>query len=102
MVTTYVYADLRYDDKTVLSILGDRKMLAETPLIQQFINEGKLEGKIEGKIEAIYTVIESRFGSVPEGLSAKLAQIRDLDRLSDLLRLCSVCETVEAIERELE
>ena len=82
----------------VLTLTACTGSESEDPVVQQFINEGK----IAGKIEAILTVIESRFGPVPEALSSKLEQITDLDRLSNLLRLCLSCETVEAIERELE
>ena len=49
--TIFVYADLRFGSDPVLKILGDRKVLAETPLIKQFIAEGRQDGLQKGRQE---------------------------------------------------
>lgn len=98
LATTYVYADLRFDDEAVLKILGERKVLADTPLIQEFINEGRVETRREDTL----AVIEARFGAVPAKLSEKLEQIKDLHRLSELHQLALTCENIEIFKRELK
>ena len=79
-------------------------MLAETPLIKQFIAEGRQEGLLEGKREALIDNIRkayvSRFGK--SNTLLQLDEIHDGDRLSDLFSLVLECKDSDAFLRGLD
>ena len=51
--------------------------------------------------DIILTILESRFGSVPEEVVLALIAIRDIDRLDELVGVTAVCPDLEAFRREL-
>ena len=70
-------------------------------LEQQFREEGKLEGKLEGKREALLTTLESRFGALPQGLTAEVQKNTDPASLDQLFLQSLVCGSLEEFSRAL-
>ena len=109
LTTTFVYADLRFGSDPALKILGERNVLAETPMIKQLVQEAKREGQRDGErdgavkraIEDIVKILESRFGPVASDVLAKLQLVRDQDRLSELFAISLNCKDEKTFIREL-
>jgi phenylpyruvate tautomerase PptA (4-oxalocrotonate tautomerase family) len=49
--------------------------------------EGVTEGRKQGLIEGLLNALETRFGAVPESVSAQLKEVRDESRLRQAIRL---------------
>jgi hypothetical protein len=60
--------------------------------------DGKAEGKAEGKRESVLSVLEVRFGDVPEALVHAVNAVTDVELLSGLLREAAAVESLEAFE----
>jgi hypothetical protein len=67
--------------------------MSESPVLQNLLAENTQD--------FILTILESRFGSVPEGVVLALIAIRDNDRLRELVRVTAVCPDLEAFRREI-
>jgi len=65
----------------------------ETMTLAQKIRE---EGREEGMRRAIWSLLQIRFGMVPEGLREELDHITDMERLESLHRNAACCTNVEA------
>ena len=105
LVTTHVYANLRFGDVDALKILGDRKMLAETPLIQKFIEQGREEGieqgMAKGNANAALEILTHRFRTIPKGLISKLNQVSNFKESSKLPTLALSCKDLKEFEKSL-
>lgn len=68
---------------TLLEKQHGRKLVSPTATwaLKKGRSEGRLEGRVEGQREALRTVLEARFGEVPENLEAELPTGQDLDVL---------------------
>lgn len=60
-----------------------RKLVSPTATwaLKKGRSEGRLEGRVEGQREALRTVLEARFGEVPDHLKTDLPTGQNLDAL---------------------
>ena len=64
---------------------------------EKFIKEGLQQGLIEGLEKAVFDIIESRFGNVPEDLRKKIENLKDADKLRDLLKKVLVVSDIQEV-----
>ena len=83
LAVTQVLSKLRYNDPRLLTILGGRKTMIESPLIQELVAERMQE--------AILDVLEVRFGPVPQDVAAAVQTIQEDQRLKELLKFAAGC-----------
>jgi predicted transposase YdaD len=105
LAVVQVLAGLRYNDPKLFQILGGRKAMIESPVLQElrkeWTTEGKLEGKLEGKRDAIAKVLQARFGSVASALDPELKAVQD-DRLDNLLDTAATCRGLASFRMRLK
>lgn len=97
-VVTQVLASLRYNDPGLLDILGGKKAMIESPLIQEIVSEAQLKTAHED----ILGVLQTRFKTVPSDIKAALCAILDRKRLRDLLSLAVTCPHLDAFRGALQ
>ena len=68
-------------------------------MVESFLTEAEARGEARGEIRAILTVLQSRFGPVPESIRGKLSSITDPERLE---RLAAKIGTVQTLEEFAE
>lgn len=89
LAVTQVLTRLRYNDPRLLAILGGQNAMIDSPLIQELISERAHK--------LIITVLETRFGPVPDDITALLATTIDDDaRLNELARVAASCDDLDA------
>jgi hypothetical protein len=79
IAVTQVFARPRYKDPSLLTVLGGKTVMIESPLIQEIVAERRQKD--------ILRVLAIRFGPVPAGLAAELGEILNesvLDAIVDL------------------
>jgi hypothetical protein len=101
----------RREERTLLDLMlakarqskfGERERVTTmgVSLVEQWKSEGKAEGKAEGETETaremLVTVLETRFGSLPEAIRQTLAEA-DVESLKDWHRLALTAPTLEAV-----
>jgi hypothetical protein len=120
LAVTQIFTWLRFKDKQLLQRLGGRKMIAESELVQEIVEELVEEraqkrlaeaeerlreqvgaARTEGEIKAIMTLLEDRFGELPEDLPARLRELQDEAKVTALVRTAARCRDVAAFETEL-
>lgn len=94
LVVTQILTSLRYNDLQLLSILGGRETMIKFPVIQEFVAERARRD--------LLTVLETRFGRVPQDLDEAIEAIEDDDELAALLRKAVSCADVDAFRVEIE
>jgi hypothetical protein len=94
LVVPQVLTQLRYNDPELLSLLGGRKLMIESLLIQEFV-AGRMH-------KDILTFLAARFGKLPAGISPALARILDEDRLEELTSWAAVRPDAAAFQSRLE
>jgi hypothetical protein len=87
LAVTHVLAFLRYNDVDLLTILGGRKVMLESPLIQDLL--------ADRAHQYIGTVLEARFGDVPHDLVEGIESVVDEKRLKGLVRLAASCPDLD-------
>jgi hypothetical protein len=92
-----VFAQLHFNKPEWLDILGGRKMLRNTPLIQEL----EVEFKREERTGAIIDVLEGRFQAVTPEITAGLKHVAEHEALARLTRLAGVCADLRAFEEAL-
>jgi hypothetical protein len=74
--------------------------MRESVVLTRFINEGRTEGRAEGRLEerasAIITVLEQRFGAVPEEAANAIRACSDLAKLQEWLTASVHAESLDA------
>ncbi len=105
LAVTQFLTGLRYDDKKLFQILGGRKAMIESPLMQElraeWTQEAKIEGKIEAKIEDILTILVGRFGAKAKELETEINAIGEDARLQELLLHAATCRTLGSFRKQL-
>jgi hypothetical protein len=87
LAVTQILAKLRYNDPQLLQILGGRKAMIESPLIQELLAE---------RMHAdILMVLESRFGPVPRRLRSSIRDVTDEQKLTELVKLAACCHDLK-------
>ncbi len=105
LAVTQFLARLRYNDEALFEILGGRKAMIESPLLQElkkeWTEEGKREGRREGEIESLMTFLIRRFGTQAEALETEIMAIADDARLKDLIEHAATCRSLAAFRKKL-
>ena len=97
LAVSQVFAKLHFDRPEWLNILGGRKVMIESTLIQEIIDETKQEERVQTTLDSL----DERFGAVPPVIAAGLQQVKEMDRLARLSRRASVCASLQAFEDSL-
>ncbi|HZW30631.1 MAG TPA: hypothetical protein VFF52_07995 [Isosphaeraceae bacterium] len=93
LAVTQVFTRLRYKDPNLLSILGGKKAMTESPLIREFVAEGRQKD--------ILRVLRNRLGPVPPELEAEVRSILDETVLDAAIDLAASSPDVERFGAEL-
>ena len=97
LAVAQVFAKLHFDRPEWLDILGGRKAMIESPLIQELLEESQRTERVQAIIE----ILEGRFGAVPPNISAGLQQVIELEELRRLTRFAVICAGLQAFEAGL-
>jgi hypothetical protein len=92
-----VLTRLRYNDPALLAIFGGRKIMIESPLIQELVDEAQARAKRE----SIVRFLGGRFGTVEKEVEVRLADITEKARLDDLVDWAARCPDLEAFRSRL-
>jgi hypothetical protein len=93
LAVTQVFTRMRYKDPNLLSILGGKKAMIESPLIREIVAE-------EGH-EYLLTFLRTRFGPVLPELEAEVRSILDKTVLGAAAKLAASCADLEQFRAEL-
>lgn len=93
IAVTQVMTALRYNDRSLLSLIGGKKMINDTPLIQEILAEDRQQG--------ILDVLQARFGKVPPEVAAKVRAIQDVPLLRQLNTRAAVSTDLDAFRAHL-
>jgi hypothetical protein len=97
LAVTQLLAGLRYNDPKLFQILGGRKAMIESPLLQELIAERTHDTMIEN----LMTFLVARFGSKAEALESELKAIGDEARLKELVKYAATCRTLSSFRKQL-
>ena len=87
-----VMAGLRYNDASLLTILGGRQAMIESPVLIELLDDTRREVLQQ----AILQFLESRFGAIPESLAVQVRAVQTLDELRNLCRHAGACADLDA------
>ena len=96
LAVTQFLTRLRYHDPKLFQLLGGRKAMIESPLLEEL----KAEWTRETTRKAILKILEARFGIAARALEAELKTV-DEDRLDDLLSLAATCRTLASFRKKV-
>jgi hypothetical protein len=100
LAVTQFLARLRYNDPKLFQILGGRKAMIESPLIDELKAEWTREATIDTTQRAIVKFLEARFGVAARALTPTLKTVDD-DRLDDLLTLAATCRSLASFRKKI-
>ena len=86
ITVTQVFTRLRYKDLNLLSILGAKPAMIESPLIRELVGEGRQK--------SILMFLQTRFGPVPPEVEAEVKSILDETVLDAATQLSAACSNV--------
>ena len=101
LAVTQVLTRLRYNDLSLLTILGGRKTMIESPLIDELFAEKAREISCQTASRNVLTILETRFGAVPDEVADQVRSVADDDRLTDLVRKAASCHDLESFRDAL-
>ena len=121
LAVTQVLTHLRYNDPGLLTILGGRQVMLESPLIDELFIEkyGELltqrtrevtrkvtrkvarETACETAHQYIVTVLETRFGEIPRDLGEEIGSVSDEEQLRGMVRTAAACRDLESFRSEI-
>jgi hypothetical protein len=93
LTMTQVLAQLRYSNRDLLALLGGKKTLIESPLIDELVAETKQDMIVE--------LLKDRFGEPPIELTTQLRAIQQDKKLTELHLLAAKCPDLEAFRARL-
>jgi hypothetical protein len=93
LAVTQVLASLRYDDPGLFQLLGGRKAMIESPVLQRLLRETRQED--------IVRVLVARFRIAAPDVEAELNSINDDDRLNELVDLAATCPDLDSFRKQL-
>lgn len=94
LAVAQVLAGLRYNDPRLLTILGGRQAMIESPVLRRFLAEARHED--------ILMVLTTRFGPPSEDVRAALQTIESKSKLDELLKSAASCPDLEAFRARLQ
>lgn len=98
LAVTQTMASLRFDHPDWLSILGGKKTMIESPLIQEIVSEAEQRQKIADIVD----ILRARQWEPSEELQAALARIADPTKLRRLLATAVVSAGLSAFEKAVQ
>jgi hypothetical protein len=97
LAVTQVLAGLRYNDRKLFQILGGRKAMIESPVLQEL----KEEWTREAAIEYLMTFLVARFGAKAGELENSLKAIDDASRLKELVKHAATARSLNSFRKQL-
>jgi hypothetical protein len=97
LAVAQVLARLHFDRPELLNILGERKVMIESPLIQEIVAESERTGQMK----SILHVLQGKFGPLGPEIAAGLAQVKDEEKLLDLGLSAATCTSLQGFEDAL-
>jgi hypothetical protein len=97
LAVAQVFARLKFDKPEWLQILGGKKAMIESPLIQEIVAES---ARAE-RVKAICRFLEARFGAVTPTIAAGLEQVQQPEPLDRLTAQAALCPSLSAFEEAL-
>jgi predicted transposase YdaD len=94
LAVAQVFAHLHFNKPEWLKILGERKAMIESPLIQEIVQESRMAERAQATLDSL----EMRFGTVPPAIRAGLEQVKNLEQLIRLFRQAANCVSLQAFE----
>ena len=82
----------------LVTLAASEGFMTTTKLITPWDEIAMEEGRVEGLMEGILSALETRFGTVPEGLRTQLKEIRDESRLRHAMRLAVTEPTLDRFQ----
>ena len=101
LVVTSILAGLRYTKAELFPLLGDPRMIVESPLLKEILEDVRQESRQEGHHDLILRLLAKRFGPVPDQLVERVRGVRDEGRLQQLFDLADDCHDLAAFEAGL-
>ncbi len=92
ITVTQVFTRLRYKDPNLLSILGGKSVMIESPLIREIVAEVRQKDILK---------FLTRFGPVPPELAAEVRSILDETVLDAVVELSTSCPDLEHFQVEM-
>jgi hypothetical protein len=97
LAVTQVFTQARFPHAGLLTILGGKQIMIESPLVQELVAEGRQQALHR----AILDVLEARFGAVPADVSAAVRLKVDEAALHALVKLAASCPDLAAFRAQL-
>jgi hypothetical protein len=97
LAVTQVYAKLHFDKPEWLNILGGRKAMNASPLIQDIVTESERAGQVA----LILHILQGKFGPVVPAITAGLAQVKEVEQIKRLGLHAATCGSLHAFEEKL-
>jgi hypothetical protein len=101
LAVTQVLAGLRYDDPGLFQLLGGRKAMIESPVLQRLLQETRQETRQETKQQDIRRLLVVRFGIAAPDIEAELSSIDDEARLDQLFDLAATSSDLDSFRKQL-
>jgi hypothetical protein len=106
LAVTQLLARLRYNDEALFEILGGRRAMIESPLLQELKKEwtedAMREGMREGETKALIAVLVRRFGAKALALEAEIRAKEDDSRMKDLIEHAATCRSLASFRNKLK
>ncbi|QEL16014.1 Rpn family recombination-promoting nuclease/putative transposase [Limnoglobus roseus] len=89
LTASYILLGMRYDRELIRTLFSGVQKMRESSTYQAILDEGRAEGELQGEIKgeikgvrlALTTLLESRFGSIPQAVEDRIQSATGLDRL---------------------
>jgi len=94
LAVTQVLTKLRFDAPELLASLGGRDIMIESPLIQELTDERAQR--------AVLTVLDTRFGFVPDEVADRVGSVSGDEELEALLKDAVKCPNLESFCQSIE
>ncbi len=101
LTVSQVLAQLRYTDPELLTILGGKRVMIESPLINEIVAEATQKATQKTTQENILAFLGARFGAVPAEIAEPLRQVHSQKKLNALLNHAARCRDLEAFPKQL-
>jgi hypothetical protein len=74
--------------------------MIDSPIYDDIFEEAERKGATKARQQTILDLLESRFGPAARDLEVAVKAV-EFDRLSDLVKLCGTCDSLEAFRERL-
>jgi len=106
LAVTQVLAGLRYNEAGLFQLLGGRKAMIESPVLQElkaeWTRDAARESALQTNRRAIVHVLLARFGPQAKEIATQLETVVDDARLNELVEFAAVCSDLPSFRKELD